>query len=294
MRKEFPDAIHWLAAPPHRRRTGTRAVEVTYPDSLTTWRLTARGATADTLVGAAVARTTTTKDLIARVVTPRFLTEGDEAIDSSHRAQLPAVRPDRGGVGCPRPGVTATDVAGTNGQHRVRSPSRPGRPDAARLADRRQPSGHGRLHRLGHDRRRSRRGRDRPSRCCRSACGVRRVRPAPSPAPASRPSSLDVPATANPAARTIRVALAPSMAGSLLGALDFLTSYPYGLHRADAVVVRAQPGGHARARGVEDRADRTPAGARPPGHRRVAAAVRPTSTRTAAGVGGRPTPRRPS
>ena len=52
-------------------------MQVPYPDALTTWRLTARAVTADTRVGAGVARTTTTKDLILRVVTPRFLTEGD-------------------------------------------------------------------------------------------------------------------------------------------------------------------------------------------------------------------------
>src|SRR5690606_19154178 len=37
-----------------------------------------------------------------------------------------------------------------------------------------------------------------------------------------------VPDTANAAGRSVRVTLAPSLAGSLLGALDFLTSYPYG------------------------------------------------------------------
>ena len=37
-----------------------------------------------------------------------------------------------------------------------------------------------------------------------------------------------MPESSNPAARTIAVALAPSLAGSLLGALDFLTTYPYG------------------------------------------------------------------
>src|SRR5215467_13409856 len=41
-------------------------------------------------------------------------------------------------------------------------------------------------------------------------------------------ASLTIPAASNPAARTIQVSLAPSLAGSLLGALDFLTGYPYG------------------------------------------------------------------
>jgi hypothetical protein len=41
-------------------------------------------------------------------------------------------------------------------------------------------------------------------------------------------AEVAVPAHSNPAARTISVSLAPSLAGSLLGALDFLTSFPYG------------------------------------------------------------------
>src|SRR5690606_39167933 len=53
---------------------------VKYPDALTTWRLTARAVTKDTKAGAGLARTTTTKDLIVRVITPRFLTEGDEIV----------------------------------------------------------------------------------------------------------------------------------------------------------------------------------------------------------------------
>ena len=79
MRKDFPDAIHWVGdlvtdAQGHGR------IAVTYPDSLTTWRLTARAITEDTRAGSTVARTTTTKDLIVRVITPRFLTEGDEVV----------------------------------------------------------------------------------------------------------------------------------------------------------------------------------------------------------------------
>ena len=37
-----------------------------------------------------------------------------------------------------------------------------------------------------------------------------------------------MPEASNPAARSISVSLAPSLAGSVLGALDFLTDYPYG------------------------------------------------------------------
>jgi uncharacterized protein YfaS (alpha-2-macroglobulin family) len=77
VRKEFPDAIHWVGDLV-TDATGKGRVAVTYPDALTTWRLTARAITEDTKAGSTIARTTTTKDLIVRVITPRFLTEGDE------------------------------------------------------------------------------------------------------------------------------------------------------------------------------------------------------------------------
>ena len=41
-------------------------------------------------------------------------------------------------------------------------------------------------------------------------------------------ATVDMPEASNPAARSISVSLAPSLAGSVLGALDFLTDYPYG------------------------------------------------------------------
>ena len=89
VRKDFPDAIFW-AGNLVTDADGTATVQLAYPDALTTWRLTARAVTPDTLVGTTVARTTTTKDLILRVVTPRFLTEGDKVDRADHRAQLPA------------------------------------------------------------------------------------------------------------------------------------------------------------------------------------------------------------
>ncbi len=79
MRKEFPDAIYWTGSLV-TDADGTAKVQLAYPDALTTWRVTARAVTPDTLVGTTVARTTITKDLIVRVVTPRFLTEGDEVV----------------------------------------------------------------------------------------------------------------------------------------------------------------------------------------------------------------------
>src|SRR5262245_25542654 len=77
VRKDFPDAIYWNGDVV-TDATGEAHIQITYPDALTTWRLTARGVTEDTRVGSTLARTTVTKDLIVRVVTPRFLAQGDE------------------------------------------------------------------------------------------------------------------------------------------------------------------------------------------------------------------------
>jgi uncharacterized protein YfaS (alpha-2-macroglobulin family) len=79
VRQDFPDAIYWIADLV-TDASGEARVSVRYPDALTTWRLTARAITPDTRAGVALARTTTTKDLIVRLVTPRFLTEGDEVV----------------------------------------------------------------------------------------------------------------------------------------------------------------------------------------------------------------------
>jgi len=45
---------------------------------------------------------------------------------------------------------------------------------------------------------------------------------------AERTFSLNLPANADPNARDLRIEVSPSVAGSLFGALDYLTSYPYG------------------------------------------------------------------
>lgn len=77
IRKNFPDTAYWIAD----LKTGSdgrASTEVTFPDSLTTWRATARGVTEDTKVGGAVQRTIVRKNLMVTMATPRFFTEADE------------------------------------------------------------------------------------------------------------------------------------------------------------------------------------------------------------------------
>ncbi|MEW6322680.1 MAG: alpha-2-macroglobulin family protein [Acidobacteriota bacterium] len=222
VRKDFPDAIYWIADLV-TDMNGRARVALRYPDTLTTWRLTARAVTRDTRAGTTVARTTTTKDLIVRVTTPRFLTEGDEvvlpAIVHNYRdaARTATVSLDVEGLeatGQPARGTTSGIVeAGGERRDDWRYTARaPGTAVATARAT---------------------------TETDRDAIevsfpvvpyGLRREAGASGSlaGPGERSVQLTVPPTANPAGRRIRVSLAPSLAGSMLGALDFLTSYPYG------------------------------------------------------------------
>ncbi|MGE0363658.1 MAG: alpha-2-macroglobulin [Vicinamibacterales bacterium] len=220
VRKEFPDAIHWVASLVTDAE-GRGRVTVRYPDSLTTWRLTARAVTTDTKVGAAVARTTTTKDLIVRLVTPRFLTEGDTiatpTIVHNYRDEAREARVQVSATGVSASGATApvSSAVAANGERRDPWSYTAGAPGRAVFTATASAGG------------------DRDALELTVPIvpyGVRReVSATGSLAGAGDTTrSLVVPDAANPAARTIRVALAPSMAGALLGAADQLTSFPYG------------------------------------------------------------------
>lgn len=78
VRGDFRDTAYWSAVV-RTNADGTAQVSVTLPDNLTTWRMEARGLTADTRVGQATVDIVATKDLLIRPVTPRFFVVGDAA-----------------------------------------------------------------------------------------------------------------------------------------------------------------------------------------------------------------------
>lgn len=75
-RRDFPDTAAWFPTLT-TDFNGEATVTVTLPDSLTSWRLTAKAATADTQIGEATANVVTQKDIIVRPLLPRVLTVGD-------------------------------------------------------------------------------------------------------------------------------------------------------------------------------------------------------------------------
>jgi len=82
LRSDFRDAIFWS---PYSMTDGNgyATVNVTYPDNLTTWRITSRVITEDTKVGQMTSTVITRKDLLVRMETPRFLQENDEVTIST-------------------------------------------------------------------------------------------------------------------------------------------------------------------------------------------------------------------
>ncbi len=78
IREDFPDTAYWKADILTDAQ-GKAQIRLTLPDSLTTWQVESRGLTKDTKVGQARVRVVTTKDLLIRPQTPRFLVVGDQA-----------------------------------------------------------------------------------------------------------------------------------------------------------------------------------------------------------------------
>jgi hypothetical protein len=77
VRAEFPDTAYWEAFL-QTDADGRAHVEIPLPDNLTTWRLSAKAITADTLVGQESVDIVTTKPLLVRPLTPRFFVVGDK------------------------------------------------------------------------------------------------------------------------------------------------------------------------------------------------------------------------
>jgi alpha-2-macroglobulin len=79
LREDFPDTAYWNPSL-ITNSDGRGQVTLTLPDSLTTWQVDVRGLTVDTKVGQAQSELVSTKPLLIRPVTPRFLVNGDHVL----------------------------------------------------------------------------------------------------------------------------------------------------------------------------------------------------------------------
>lgn len=79
VRRWFPDTWRWL---PDliTNKEGQVHLQLTVPDTLTTWRLTAKAHTPSVAVGSAIHKIKVRKDLMVRLITPPFFTQGDSTV----------------------------------------------------------------------------------------------------------------------------------------------------------------------------------------------------------------------
>jgi hypothetical protein len=220
VRKAFPDTAYWVADL-STDSTGRAQARFSFPDSLTTWRATARGVSRDTRVGSAIQHTVVRKNLILRLVVPRFFTEGDEVTvsalvhnylttEKTARVSLvvdglEVLEGATRDIAIPSRGEARVDwrvraktvrqavITGkalTNEESDAMELTLPVNPYGVKLSIARAGS--------------------------------------LDPPNAEADAELTFPPQATPSSRALEVNVSPSLAGAIFSALDYLTSYPYG------------------------------------------------------------------
>jgi uncharacterized protein YfaS (alpha-2-macroglobulin family) len=220
IRKLFPDTALWLADV-RTDQSGHAQAQLTFPDSLTTWRATIRGATADTKVGSSTNRVIVRKNVMVRLAVPRFFRQGDDVTVSTivhnyladtktaqmsldvkgltqqetgpQQLTVPSKADARVDWHVHAQNVRESDLlakALTNQESDAMELTLPVIPFGVKLSD--------------------------------SKSG------AVSAVSGQAQALVNLPGDPATAAPTLNVSISPSIAGSIFGALDFLTSYPYG------------------------------------------------------------------
>ncbi len=220
IRKEFKDTAFWQ---PNviTGADGKATVSVPLPDNLTTWRATARGVTSDLKVGSSVGKVLARKDLILRLETPRFLTEGDTVtLSGIVHNYLDAEKSTKIEIEVSGAqlldGASQTVTIPKQGIHRI---------DWRVKADQ-----------IGQVKLLAKALTDQESDAVELPLEVipaglqQTTGKALALSGENDEQSFDVnlPANAHAQARSLKLEAAPSLAGTLFGALDYLTGFPYG------------------------------------------------------------------
>jgi alpha-2-macroglobulin len=220
VRKLFPDTALWQPDV-HTDASGRAEAQLTFPDSLTTWRATVRGVTLDTKVGLGTNTVIVRKNLMVRLAVPRFFRQGDEvtvsAIVHNYLADTKTVQVslDLKGLDVLAGQTTPLEVpskgeakvdwrvraksvheavllakALTNEESDAMEITLPVIPLGVKQSDAKSGSVAG--------------------------------------ADQEEKSAIALPGNPDQSSPTLDITLSPSLAGSLFSALDYLTSYPYG------------------------------------------------------------------
>lgn len=220
IRKAFPDTAFW-AADITTDNSGHASAKVEFPDSLATWRATARGAAPGDRFGGAVLKTIVRKNLIMRLAVPRFFVQGDEVVISGivHN-YLANAKKARVSVS-----LEGLELIGGEATQDVEIASR----SEAKIDWRVKAQGMRNAKVTGQaltDEESDALEVDLPINP--PGISVRQARGGSIANSGAANFSLTFPAEAVPGSRSLSIRLSPSMAGSLFSALEYLTSFPYG------------------------------------------------------------------
>ncbi len=220
VRKIFKDTAFWQPNVT-TGADGKANVKVQLPDNLTTWRATSRAITADTRVGTTTQKIVARKDVIIRIASPRFLTQGDTVVLSGivHN-YLKADKPTQ----------ISIDVSGGQLQDPARQTVTIPKNGEYRVNWRVAAPATGELKIL------AKALTDTESDALETSIpiaprGLKQTRGhtlAISEENADQTVTFRLPNNAEAGARSLRIETSPSIAAMLFGALDYLTAYPYG------------------------------------------------------------------
>jgi uncharacterized protein YfaS (alpha-2-macroglobulin family) len=219
VRKAFPDTAFWTADLVTDAQ-GKAKAKVALPDSLTTWRATARGITPDTKVGNTTAKNITRKNLILRFSMPRFFVRGDEMVISAlvhnylESAQSTQVSMQFKGLEVIG-GDTKTVTIEPKSEARVDWRVRASQVGMAKITGRALGSQESDALEM-----------EIPV----NAPGVKLSESKGGSLLAGSSSSFDLtfPSKVEAGSRRIALRVSPSIAGALFGAVEYLTTFPYG------------------------------------------------------------------
>ncbi|MCA9523454.1 MAG: hypothetical protein KC609_20910, partial [Myxococcales bacterium] len=217
LRKDFADTAFWTPKVV-TDANGRATVRYKVPDNLTAWRLTARVVTKNTRVGVTTATTLSKKDLLVRLHTPRTLTERDVVTISgvvhnylSHGKKV-HVDLKTSGVELLGPSTRIVQVP-ANGEQRVDFKARVKGPKTSRF-------------------RLSARTNEKSDAMQLDVrvlpFGVRQVASKAGSVKETLTSTLRIPSSASTTTASLRLVFSPSVAATMMDALEYLVGFPYG------------------------------------------------------------------
>jgi hypothetical protein len=220
IRKAFPDTAFW-AADLTTDSAGHAQARVEFPDSLTTWRATARGVAPGDRFGGAVLKTIVRKNLIVRLALPRFFVQGDEVVISAlvhnylQTEKHARVQLQIQGLDVLSGAITRELDIASRGEAKIdwrvkAQIAKQARITAEALTDEESD------------------GLEMDLPIHPPGVPVRQARSGSISNSGSTGFPFTFPADAVPGSRALEIHLSSSVAGSIFGALEYLTSFPYG------------------------------------------------------------------